>query len=107
MGGSFGGMMMRHAIGLGMGCYSSDPAPKQKRKSWAQRVEKETEDQLWNLKQDRKNKRSKAINVFKHRLLDNYDQLYAAGLVKPGDTLMQIVCRAHGITYRKKRKRKS
>jgi len=106
MGGAFGGMMMRVANSLGMGCTHYAPT-KPKRKSWAQRVEQETEDDLWNLKQDRENARSKAINVFKHRLLDNYDQFAEAGLVKPGDSLMQIICRAHGLPLPKKRKRKS
>uniref|UniRef100_A0AB39CEP6 Uncharacterized protein n=1 Tax=Pseudomonas phage HRDY3 TaxID=3236930 RepID=A0AB39CEP6_9VIRU len=107
MGGSFGGMMMRVANSLGMGLPVYDAPRKSKRKSWAQRVEEETENELWQIRQDRVNNRDKAVNVFKHRLLDHYDQFYAAGLVKPGDTLMQIICRAQGVPYRKKRKRKS
>ena len=74
--------------------------------SWAQRVEHETKNELWRLQRDRESDRSKAIYVFKHRLLDNYSQLYDAGLLKPGDSLMQIVCRAFGLPFRKQ-KRKS
>lgn len=108
MGGALGGMMMRVANSMGMGCTHAHYAPaRPKRKSWAQRIEQETKDDLWNLQQDRENKRAKAINVFKHRLLDNYDQFAEAGLVAPGDSLMQIICRAHGLQMPKKRKRKS
>lgn len=44
---------------------------------------------------------------FEKALLENQDVLYAAGLLKEGDTLYKILCRVAGKKYRKPKTRKS
>jgi hypothetical protein len=108
MGGSFGGMMMRHAMRLGMGGVSSglqksESVPADV--SWARIVDRETKHELERIKRERESDRDHAIDTFQVLLLRHQQELYDAGLLKDGDTLYKILCRAAGIPYRKRKRR--
>lgn len=109
MGGSLGGMMMRVANSMGMGCnayVSSAPVQTQK-ESWAEKTSDETEGELQQIKLQHERTRRWVILKFIQALKENEKAFVAAGLILPGDkTLMQIVCRAYGIPYCKRQTRK-
>ena len=115
MGGAFGGMMMRVANGLGMGCYSDSRSvpstlvkarrSRSPEETWCWETERETRNTLDEIKMRREIARGDAICDFERALLDNQQALKDAGLLKEGDTLYRILCRASGVPYRK-RKRK-
>lgn len=104
MGGSFGGMMMRVAHSMGMGGHSYE---RTYRTPVKESVLESTENTLGTIKNRRERARDKAVCQFEKALLDNADELHAAGLLKEGDTLYKILCRAAGKKYRKPKTRKS
>lgn len=102
-------MMMRHAMALGMGVHSSSRLVKPESVpadvSWARIVERETRDTLNEIKREREDARDDAIDAFQVLLLHHQQELFDAGLLKEGDTLYKIVCRAAGVPYRKRKPR--
>lgn len=104
MGGAFGGMMMRVADSMGMGGYSRSTYIHHE-PTYAEKVLAETENTLDYIKERRDNLREDYIDAFRVHLKDNSDVLVAAGLVKDGDTLYKILCRAAGVKYRKRGKK--
>lgn len=102
-------MMMRHAMRLGMGVHSSGLVKSESVPadvSWARIVERETRTELERIKREREDARDHAIDTFQILLLRHQQELYEAGLLKDGDTLYRILCRAAGIPYRKRKPRK-
>lgn len=107
MGGSLGGMMMRVANSMGMGLHSSRGYSEPKPESWAEQVDSETEGALKSIQLEHERKRRWAILQFAKALEENRRQFVDAGLILPTDhTYMQIICRAHGIPFRKRKTRK-
>lgn len=101
-------MMMRHAMRLGMGVHSSSLVKSESVPadvSWARIVERETRDTLSEIKREREDARDDAIDAFQVLLLRHQQELFDAGLLKEGDTLYKIVCRAAGVPYRKRKPR--
>lgn len=105
MGGSFGGMMMRVAHSLGMGGANIRSSPRRE-KTAAEKILESTEDTLAEIKHRRQYERDLAVGVFEMNLVDNAQVLYEAGLLKKGDTLYKILCRAADVPYKKPRKKK-
>lgn len=104
MGGSFGGMMWRVASSLGMSGHSYE---RTYRTPVKESVLDSTANTLGTIKKRHEQAREKAVYRFEKALLDNQDVLYAAGLLKEGDTLYKILCRVAGKKYRKPKTRKS
>jgi len=106
MGGSFGGMMMRHAMALN-GSNSYGCRERRREKTESEKVLEETENTLDYIKERREDLREDHIDVFREALYENKDELHAAGLLKQGDTLYKILCRAAGVKYCKPKRRKT
>jgi hypothetical protein len=105
VGGSFGGMMMRHAMALN-GSNSYGYSERRREKTAAEKILETTEDTLAEIKHRRQYERDLAVGVFEMNLVDNAQVLYEAGLLKKGDTLYKILCRAADVPYKKPRKKK-
>lgn len=108
MGGSFGGMMMRVANSMGMGLYRSDGHSHEPvSESWSQQIDNETDGALKDIQLKHEHARRLAILKFAQGLHENRKEFVEAGLILPTDnTYMQIICRAHGIPFRKRKTRK-
>lgn len=109
MGGSFGGMMMRVANSMGMGCnaYVSSAPVQTSVESWAEKTINETDGELQQIVLQHERTRRWAILKFIQALKENEKAFVEAGLILADDkTLMQIVCRAYGIPYCKRKTRK-
>lgn len=105
VGGSFGGMMMRHAMALN-GSNSYGYSERRREKTAAEKVLDSTDGDLARIKRRRQHSRDLAVGVFEMKLVENSQLLLDAGLLKKGDTLYKILCRAADVPYKKPRKKK-
>lgn len=104
MGGSFGGMMMRHAMAIN-GSNSYGYSEPRHESTEAEKILEKTDGALKKIKGKREYARGLAVSNFEDALIDNSQVLADAGLLKKGDTLYKILCRAANVPYRKRRKR--
>lgn len=104
VGGSFGGMMMRHAMALN-GSNSYGRSERRREKTESEKILEKTEDTLSSIKHRRQDARNLAVARYEIALRDNSQVLAEAGLLKKGDTLYKVLCRAAGVPYRKRKKK--
>ena len=97
--------MMRHAMALN-GSSSYGYSERRREKTAAEKILESTDGELARIKRRRQHSRDLAVGIFEMKLVENSQMLLDAGLLKKGDTLYKVLCRAAGVPYRKPRKKK-